>query len=253
METALANALGIFTARQGSSMSDKNLIPLIGRPCACYGIDALAGSKEILKNFVSTDDPRVEALAIESGLAAVERPPELATDTASHGDVLKDFLDKIRAPEMANLEILVVVLGNAPVICSQWIDGAISMLQSSPEASAVIPVIGDDDHHPFRGYWLDEKSQIEPVFNSFRGFGRPASNRQQLPRVVFPAHNFWALRLREGALDVSGDGPWPYFGRTPRALQLDVERVDIHTAGDIPVVEREIARLRSEGLIDEPN
>lgn len=231
-------------------MPDKNLIPLLGKSCALYGIGALAGSRELLKNFTSTDDPRVEALANGYGFSAVKRPHQLATATASHGDVLQDFLAKIRAPETANLEILVVVLGNAPVICSAWIDAAVSLLRTCPEASAIIPAIRDDDHHPYRGYWLGEANQIESVFTSFRRAGRPASNRQQLPKVVFPAHNFWALRLREGSLDLSGDGPWPYFGRTPRALPLDVEQVDIHTANDISVVERGIARLQSERLID---
>lgn len=244
------SAIGVFTARQGSSLPDKNLTPFFGKPCALYGIEALAGSQELSRNFVSTDDSRVEALATKAGFIAIQRPQELATATASHGDVLHDFLRKVDVTVQPEVNILVVVLGNAPVICPAWIDSAVSLLRFSPEVSSVIPTISDDDHHPFRGYWLDEENHIDPVFTSFRGVDSPASNRQELPRVVFPAHNFWALRIRDRALDMSGDGPWPYFGATPRALPLDVERVDIHTVADIQAVERGIARLRADGLID---
>ena len=68
--------IAIIPARAGSKrLPGKNILPLAGRPCIQWIIDAACGSRRIDDVVVSTDDPDVSRLASEyEDLRLIHRP-----------------------------------------------------------------------------------------------------------------------------------------------------------------------------------
>ncbi|WP_216904199.1 cytidylyltransferase domain-containing protein [Synechococcus sp. CCY 9618] len=70
-------------ARGGSKgLPRKNLLPMAGLPLVAHSIRVAAALEEIDRIFVSTEDGEIAAVAREYGARVIERPAELATDTA---------------------------------------------------------------------------------------------------------------------------------------------------------------------------
>ena len=85
--------LGIVPARAGSQgLPGKNLRLLAGRPMTAWTLDAGLASQTLDHLVVSTDDPGVAALARETGVQVVDRPPELAGPKASVVDAIAHTL-----------------------------------------------------------------------------------------------------------------------------------------------------------------
>jgi len=87
--------LGIIPARGGSKgIPRKNIKILNGKPMIAYTIEAAQKSK--LDRFVvSTEDEEIADISRNLGAEVIPRPPELATDSASTGQVLLHVLDVI--------------------------------------------------------------------------------------------------------------------------------------------------------------
>ena len=70
-------------ARGGSKgLPRKNVLPLGGIPLLAHSIRAAQQSPSVSEVFVSTDDDEIAATARQWGARVIERPAELATDTA---------------------------------------------------------------------------------------------------------------------------------------------------------------------------
>lgn len=70
-------------ARGGSKgLPGKNVRPLAGKPLLRYAIDVAHAVPDIARTFVSTDDEAIAQVAREGGAEVIDRPAELATDTA---------------------------------------------------------------------------------------------------------------------------------------------------------------------------
>ena len=76
------------------------------------------------------------------------RPKILSTNNAKHEDVLKHSINKLNELGLKP-KIIIVLLANAPIIKSKWISDSIEILENS-NATAVVPVVKDNDKHPFR-------------------------------------------------------------------------------------------------------
>ncbi len=74
----------VIPARAGSKgLADKNALPVAGTPMVVRAVQAArAAGAAVEKILVSTDSPTVAALARDAGAEVVERPAELAGDTA---------------------------------------------------------------------------------------------------------------------------------------------------------------------------
>lgn len=78
----MKNFAFVFARGGSKGLPGKNIKPLAGKPLLQYSIDTAIASPSIDKIFVSTDDPSIAKVAIESGAILIERPTELATDTS---------------------------------------------------------------------------------------------------------------------------------------------------------------------------
>ena len=81
--------LAVIPARGGSkSIKRKNIKLINGKPMVYYSIEACMKSKYITRFVVSTEDAEIEEICKDFGAEVIDRPAELATDTAKTAPVM---------------------------------------------------------------------------------------------------------------------------------------------------------------------
>jgi len=93
---AIGCALAIIPARGGSKgIPGKNLMQVGGVPLVCRSIRAAQASSGVSRVVVSTDDDAIAAAAGAAGARIVQRPLDLAGDTASSEAALLHALETL--------------------------------------------------------------------------------------------------------------------------------------------------------------
>jgi CMP-N-acetylneuraminic acid synthetase len=81
--------LAVVPARGASKrLPRKNVLPFGGRPLMCWSIAAAQALPSVVGCILTTDDAEIAAIGRAQGATIVDRPADLATDTASSIDVL---------------------------------------------------------------------------------------------------------------------------------------------------------------------
>ncbi|MFC1478503.1 cytidylyltransferase domain-containing protein [Candidatus Margulisiibacteriota bacterium] len=112
--------LGIIPARGGSKgIPGKNIKMIAGKPLLAWTIEAAKASSLMDRFVVSTDDPGIKEVALEYGAEVIDRPAELATDTADTWSVLQHVLEQVPA------EAVVLLQPTSPVRDKDLIDRCI--------------------------------------------------------------------------------------------------------------------------------
>lgn len=99
------NILITICGRAGSKgVGNKNFREFLGKPMISYTIKAAKLFKEKNKNIeidicLNSDNDIARKIALEENLFFVERPNELASDTASKVDAIRDVLLKMEKNE----------------------------------------------------------------------------------------------------------------------------------------------------------
>jgi CMP-N-acetylneuraminic acid synthetase len=124
--------LGIILARGGSAgLRDKHLLSLLGRPVISYTFDHTRAARKLDRVIVTSDCPRILALAEQSGFDTIRRPPYLATAEASVQSVLLHAMRAVEGDESFQSEAVVVLYGNVPVRAPGVIDRALDVLEQT--------------------------------------------------------------------------------------------------------------------------
>ena len=120
--------VSIILARGGSKgIPKKNIININGKPLIQYSIEA--SQKSCVKNcWVSTDCSEIKQIAHSLGTNVLDRPENLATDTASSDDALVHFSKHV------DFDILVFIQPTSPLIESKDIDAGLDLLLNSIES-----------------------------------------------------------------------------------------------------------------------
>ncbi len=135
--------LAIIPARGGSKrLPRKNILNLNGKPLIRWSIEAGLKSKYIDKVVVTSDDAEILGIAESSGVSVINRPVELASDTATTFDAIKHTIDNVN-----NYDYIVLLQPTSPLRTAQHIDEAIEILFER-SADAVVSVC-EVDHSPF--------------------------------------------------------------------------------------------------------
>ena len=119
--------ISIIPARGGSKgILRKNIKFLYNKPLIAYSIEQSLKSKLINDTFVSTEDDEIKIISRKYGAKVINRPPELATDTASTESVL------LHASEVLNnnFNYMVLLQPTSPIRYSKQIDKAIELIIS---------------------------------------------------------------------------------------------------------------------------
>jgi len=199
----------LMIGRGGSSLPDKNILPVLGVPLLLWAAAAARRSRYVSSFYVSSDDEKILAVAGRAGYQPIQRPIELASATAQSCDAVRHALDLIEQSEP--VDVLVVQHANVGTITEKQIDDCIELLLATPAASSVVPSHDKAEYHPMRAKRVMPDGTLQPFTG---GDGKVSANRQDLPKCLFFDHSFWVLRGRAAVFDAEGQGPWNCMGRT---------------------------------------
>lgn len=219
----------LLTGRGGSSLKDKNVLKILGKPLLYYPAKAALDSEFIDDYYVSSDDKKILSTAERLGYTPVKRPKSISGSRAQHIDAVKhgiDFISKVSEKP----DIIVVMLANTVVVKREWIDECIKILLDDKTLTSVSPVYGNSDNHPFRAKRIDKKGLLQPFFN-FKG-KKVSTNRQDLDPSYYFCHNFWVLRTSNFD-KAGGQAPWTFMGNRIKPYDIKGSYIDVHDVEDI--------------------
>ena len=221
--------VALLTGKGNSALKDKNILEVCEKPLMAYPADAAKRSNLISDFFVSSDDEQILAIAYERGYKKIKRPAELARPDSQHVDAILHSLDVMKQ-EGVEPDILIVLLANTVCVKTEWIEQCVRQIIDDPTISSVVPVISDQDHHPYRAKRIGKGGFLEPFFDL--GEKEVSSNRQELSGCFFLCHNFWVLNVKESVRSEKGQSPWKFMGDRVKPFQVEWS-VDVHTEEDL--------------------
>jgi molybdopterin-guanine dinucleotide biosynthesis protein A len=165
----------LLIGREGSvGFPGKNVYPVQGRPLMEYPLLAAKGSRNVDAVYVSTDSPRIGEISRKYGARIIDRPPELCTAGALGEDVFVHGYHEIRAGlgGRDEVELLVLLMCNAPTITAELIDEGIGALRAHPEYDSAVTVSRYNMYSPLRARRIGEDGLLHP-FVPFEALGDP--------------------------------------------------------------------------------
>lgn len=209
----------LLIGREGSEgFPGKNLLNVLGRPLCEYPMMAAQAAENVGPIYVSTDSPRIEEIARQRGCRLIERPPELASkealgeDAYVHGyQVIREELER----ESEELEMLVLLMCNAPTITAGLIEDGIGQLRGNPEADSAVTVSVYNMWSPIRARRLNDAGYLDSFvsFEHLEGVERANCDRDSQGSVYFA--DMGASVVRPRCLENIEDGilPQKWMGR----------------------------------------
>lgn len=119
-------------ARGGSKgLPGKNIRLLGGIPLLAHSIRVAQSINQIQRVFVSTDDTSIAAVAIEHGAEVIERPAELATDTASEWMAWRHAILHVREKLGMNFDVFLSLPATSPLRSQDDVRACLDSLDDS--------------------------------------------------------------------------------------------------------------------------
>jgi len=234
------NVLGVILARAGSKgLPGKCLRPLMGRPLIEYTFDHALASRRLSSIVFSTDCEEAKSLARTRGVLVIDRPAELATDTAAVDAAARHAVTAWESQRGERVDAVVLLYGNIPVRADDLIDRAIEHLERSGGDSirSVAPV---SKQHPDWLHRLDGDRMNQFRTNSIY-------RRQDLEPLYYHDGAVAAVTRAAlfGALDTPDDHQ-SFLGRDRRAIvQACDDAVDVDGPMDLRIAEA-VLRAKAE-------
>jgi N-acylneuraminate cytidylyltransferase len=210
-------------ARGGSKgLPRKNLLPIAGLPLVAHSIRLALSLKEIDEIFVSTEDGEIAAVAREYGARVIERPAELATDTAPEWLAWRHavaWVEEVVGP----FERFLSLPATAPLRSEDDVRRCLAALTNSTDLVLTMSMARRNPW--FNMVVSDDEGGVRPV-----NAGDGVSRRQDAPAVFDVATVAYATRpvyIREAS------GLWDGL---VRAVEVPVARaIDIDDAFDFSI------------------
>lgn len=174
MEPNKMNILAIIPARGGSKgIPRKNVRLLAGKPLIAHTIEQALGASSVTRTIVSTDDGEIASVSKEYGAEVVQRPAELATDTAASELALKHVLQYLEEAEGYTPDLVVFLQCTSPVRTSNDIDWAVQLLLDE-SADSLVSVT------PWHGLnWVLQDGEAKSVTFDYRNRSRRQDMRSE--------------------------------------------------------------------------
>lgn len=241
------SATAIILGRAGSKgVPGKNVAMVAGKPCGVWTIDLARSSASVSRVVVSTDDVSLASLARDRGATVIDRPAELASDTARIDDAARHAVQALErsGARFEGSSPLVILYANVPVRPRDLIDRAVALLTSSgcDSVQSYQPV---GKHHPWWTARLDPSGTVRPWEGDVLNHG--VFRRQDLPSAFIPDGGIIALTRRALFCEIPGVAPGPhaFFGKDRRGvINPEGAVVDIDAPTDLLVAD---AILRGTG------
>ena len=180
-----AQTLAIIPARGGSKrIPRKNLREVADLPLIAHTIQQARDTEEIDRAIVSTDNQEIAEVAAEyGGDVPFERPPELATDTATLAETVTHALDWATG-EGITYDRICVLQVTSPLRTTKDIGGTLSRLAESGADSCVS--ISKYITPPQWSVTRDESGFLEEFFDYDLLWAEEPSRSQDIPELYHP-------------------------------------------------------------------
>ena len=229
--------IAIIPARSGSkSLTDKNILPLLGKPVIAYTIEAAIQSKCFDKVFVSTDSRRYAEIAMQYGAdVSFLRSEYNASDAASTWDAVREALARFKESNQI-FEVIALLQPTSPLRNDKDIQNAMDIFNE--KSANFVESVCEMEHSPLWSNILDDTL-------SLKNFIKPEHNtrRQLLP--VYYRKNGAIYIIRANSLDKLDylylDCSYAYIMPTERSIDID-SLIDLKIA-EIFLNENEIKKL----------
>lgn len=222
----------LLIGREGSvGYPGKNLAPVLGRPLVEYPILAAEASEFVDRIYISTDSPGIRRIGETHGARIIDRPPELCTMAALGEDAFTHGFGVIRREVVPpdEIELLALLMANAPTITGSLIDEGVRVLRAHPEYDSAVSVSRYNMWSPLRARRIKTDGLLHP-FVPIEAFGDPEAltcDRDSQGDVWFADMGVSLVRPR--CLENPGEGlpPQKWMGRRIYPLKqwggLDVD------------------------------
>ena len=234
--------LGVILARAGSKgLPGKCMRDLWGRPLIAYTFDHALAALRLSAVVVSTDSQPAQELARASDIEVIDRPAELATDSATVDAAARHAVEVWEKRHERTVDAVVLLYGNIPVRADGVIDRTIAKLTESG-ADSVRTVAPVSKQHPDWIHRLEGDRMVQFRPNSIY-------RRQDLEPLYYHDGAVAAV-TRKALFDAleTPDDHQAFLGKDRRALvQRSDEAVDVDEAIDLYRAE---AILRAKGARD---
>jgi CMP-N,N'-diacetyllegionaminic acid synthase len=218
--------VALMIGRGGSSLPDKNILPVHGVPLLLWTAAAARRSRYVGRFYTSSDDDKILNTAARAGYTPIRRPDHLASPTAQSCDAVRHALDFIETE--GPVDVIVVQHANVGTITETIIDDCIDALLADRTLSSVVPCHEKAEYHPYRGKAVTAEGILQPFVGSA---GAVSANRQDLPTCLFFDHSIWALRA-SAIRDPQGQPPWNCMGQRIKPF-ITEGCLDVHDLDDI--------------------
>ena len=176
--------LAVIPARGGSKgIFRKNLVEINGVPLIGYSIEHAGKSQTITRTVVSTEDQEIKSVALSFGAEVIDRPMELAEDHVLDLPVFQHVLKYLSEHEGYKPDLIVHLRPTSPYRLPVWIDDAVKLLCSHPDADSVRSV-SNPEKHPYRMFYIGKDGYLDPIMQH----EHPTPyllRRQDLPEVFY--------------------------------------------------------------------
>jgi len=156
--------ISILIGRKGSkSFPKKNIYKINNIPLAVYPMTASKKCKKIDKHYISTDDEILMELGRNNGFEVIERPLSLSGDLTLSDDAYLHAYNYIKEKNKdKKIDIIVMLMCNAPVITTDKISEGIDILQNNPDYDSAITVSKYNMWTPIRAQKIGEDGLLHP-------------------------------------------------------------------------------------------
>lgn len=229
-------------ARAGSKgLPDKCSLPLCGRPLISYTIGHAQEARLVSAIVLTTDSATTKSVAQAAGIRVIDRPVELAGDTASVVDTVRHAVEVYEQQTRHKVDIVVILYGNIPVRAPGIVDRCVDHLirAGCDSVRTVAPVT---KQHPDWIHRLEGDKLVQFRPNTIH-------RRQDLEPLYY--HDGAVIAVKRDSLFTpeAFENPHGFFGRDRRAVvQNPEDAVDVDTRVDLFLAEA-ILRARGEAAV----
>ena len=222
------SCVAIITARGGSKgLIRKNVLDLLGKPLIAYSIEAAKSCSFIKEVYVSTEDNEIAQISQQYGANIIERPSELATDTALSCDTIRHALQTLNG-QGQDYDYFVLLQPTSPLRTTKHISDCLFEFYKSNARCAIS--FCEEAHHPYKSFIMQDE-QFVPLFEQ-KYIGMP---RGKLPPVYRQNGAIYAMKITDFLNEAHGfylPPVMPYIMNYEDSVDIDSLQ-DLNTVSQI--------------------
>jgi len=238
----------LLLGREGSvGFPGKNTYRVHGKALMEYPLIAATKAKSVDEIYISTDSKEIKSIGLLYGARPIDRPPELCTtDALSEGAMVHGY-NWIRERTRSSVEMVVILMCNAPMVTGGLIDAGVRALREHPEYDSAVSVSKYNMWSPLRARKIGDDGLLHPFipFERYEGLDKVTCDRDSQGDAWFADMGVSIVRPR--CLENVEDGllPQRWMGQKIYPLQQE-GGLDVDYERDIGYVRYWVNRHQEE-------